>query len=199
MDARCIRSVEVGRAPGQTERRRKTDTGRAGREPNEWCRRGGVAIERFGMELFEECRGDRRVAPEPEQIFQPELKLLIVRQQIGRGDPRDLVAQGPHRIKAERLVPGRVGNDVGVLSPGMREIVVHHIEEQSRDEAAGRNRAARVAGKRRIIEHDRAERPVNEIERLAMIEFRFIQRFAFLGDAISGVEVEAAPRAERHA
>ena len=53
-----------------------------------------------------------------------------------------------------------------------------------------------MAGERRVVKHDRAERPVNEVERFAMIESRFVERFAFLGDAISGVDENAAARAE---
>ena len=33
-----------------------------------------------------------------------------------------------------------------------------------------------MAGKRRVVKHDRAERPVNEIERFAMIESCVVER-----------------------
>ena len=76
VNARRVLAVNIRRGPGQAERGRQSDTGRAGRQPNEWCRRRGMTIERFGVEFFEQRRLGRRIAAEAEQIFQPELELL---------------------------------------------------------------------------------------------------------------------------
>jgi hypothetical protein len=80
----------------------------------------------------------------------------------------------------------------------MREIIIQHVEQQPRDKTTGRNRTAGMAGKRRVVKHHRAKRAVNEIKRLAMIEGRFVERFAILRHAIGRVDEHAAARAERH-
>jgi hypothetical protein len=55
-----------------------------------------------------------------------------------------------------------------------------------------------MPGKRRVVVHDCAERPVKKIERFAIIERRFLERLAFLRHAFGRVNKHAAPRTERH-
>ena len=196
VDARCVLAVEIGRAPGQTARRREADTGRAGREPNEWRRRRRVSVERLGAELCEERRVGRWIAAEAEQIFQAKLKPLLNWEQLRRGDAGDFVAQRPHRIKTERLVPGGIGNHVGVAARWFCEVIIHRVEDKPRHETPGRNRAARMPGERRVVIHQGAERAVKEIKRFADLEGGLVERFALFRQAIGGVDVKAATRTE---
>ena len=75
-----------------------------------------MPVERLGAEVREQRRGPGRIAAEAEQVLEPQLLAFFARQQLGRGDAHDLVAQRPQRVEAERLVPGGVGDDVGVLA-----------------------------------------------------------------------------------
>src|SRR5665647_2055193 len=64
---------------------------------------------------------------------------------------RDLVAQGPHRIQAHRLVAGGVRQDVGVLAVGIGEVVVEAVEQDPGHEASRRDRAARMPRGRHVV------------------------------------------------
>ena len=94
-----------------------------------------MSIERFRVKFLEQRRGRCRIAAKPEEIFESQLEFLVARQQIRRGDSRHFVAQRPHRVKPERFVSGCVRNDVGVLTIRLRQIVIHCVEQQPRDEA----------------------------------------------------------------
>ena len=157
-----------------------------------------MSIERFGLKLLEQRRHGNRVAPKAEQILQPELKFLVVRQQLRRRDPGNLVAQGPHGIKTQRLMPCRVGNHIGLRPIGARHIIIHDVEKQPGDKAAGGNRAARVTGHGRVVVHDGAKRPVNEIEGFAILQRGFIERVAFFRQAIGRINKDTAPRPKGH-
>ena len=198
MYAGRVIAVKVGRGPSQAERRGNADARRAGAQPHERCGRGRMSVECFGAELFDERRACRRIAAEAQQIFEAQLRFFLGRQQLRRGDARHFIAQRPHRIKPERLVPGRVGNDVRVLPARVREIVIHCLEKQSLHETSAGNRTAGMTGERRVVEHRGAQRPVEKIQRFAMIERGRIKRLALFGHAIGCIDVDAAPRPERH-
>jgi hypothetical protein len=91
---------------------------------------------------------------------------LVVRQQLGRAEPRDLVAQRPQRVQPHGLVPGRVRQDVGVVAVGVAQVHVQRAEQQAGGDAPRRDGSARMSRLRHVVVQDRAQRPVDEIELL---------------------------------
>ena len=106
-----------------------------------------------------------------------------------------LVAQRPHGVEAHGLVAGRVADQVGVRPVGVAELVVHGVEERGRDEAAGRDRAAGVARRGHVVEEEGAERAVEEVEGLEVVELGRRQRPAGRHH-LRDVDVGGAPRSE---
>ena len=166
VDAGGLRPVVLARGEGEADRARDADAGGAGRELHERRRRSRVPVEGLGAEAAEERRRGDRVAAEAEQVLEAQAVGRVRRQQGRVADAGELVAQRPHRVEAHRLVARRVGDDVGVRAVGLRELVVHRVEEDPRDEAARGDRAAGVARHRHVVVEERAQRAVEEVDRL---------------------------------
>lgn len=91
---------------------------------------------------------------------------------------------------------GSVGNNVGVAPIRLRQIVIHRVEQESRDNSTGGNRTAWVSRERDVVVHHRAERPVKEIERVAIFDRRPIERLAVFPDMRPDINEHAAARSE---
>jgi hypothetical protein len=96
-----------------------------------------VPVEGFDPETLEEGGAGSGVAPEAEQVFETEPQVCRAGQGAWVGDADHLVPERVHGVEAERLVAGRVGEDVGVSPIGGADAVVHAVEEQALDYAAG--------------------------------------------------------------
>ncbi len=166
VDARGLRPVVLARRQGEADRARDPDPRGAGRELDERCRRRRVPVEGLRAELPEERRRARRVAAEAEQVLEAQALARVLRQEVRVADAGELVAQRPHRVEAHRLVTRRVGDDVGVGAVGLRELVVHRVEEDPGHEAPGGDRAPGVARHRHVVVEERAQRAVEEVDRL---------------------------------
>ena len=171
-----VRAEAVAGAEREAERARDADARGAGRELHERRRRRRVSVERLRRRTAEQRRRGDRVAAEAEQVLEPQPLHGVGRQQAGAGRAGDLVAQRPHRVQAHRLVAGGVRDDVGVVAIGIAEVVVDGVEEERRDEAARRDRAAGMARGRHVVVEQRAERAVEQVERLEVRELVGRQR-----------------------
>ena len=188
--------VDVARGEGEADRGRDADPGGARREPDEGCRRRRVAVEGLRAVRAEERRRRLRVAPEAEEILETQPLPDVGRQQPRVGGAGELVAQRPHRVEAHRLVAGGVGHDVGVAAPGARELVLGRVEQEARHEAARGDRPARVARHRHVVVEERAEGPIEEVDRL---EGRELARAEGGCRArLADLHPLSAPRAEAH-
>ena len=193
--ARGVGAVAVGGAEAQPDRAGDADAGGAGGELDERGGRRRVPVERPGAEPAEQRRRRDRVPPEPEEVLQAEALLQALGQQRRVGHRRHLVAQGPHRVQAHGLVAGRVADQVGVRPVRVAELVVERVEEHGGDEASRRDRAAGVARRGHVVEEEGAERAVEEVERLEVVELGRRQRPAGRHH-LRDVDVGAAPRSE---
>ena len=157
VDARGIGAEVVPRAQGEPQRGGDAHPGGPGGEADEGGGRGRVAVEGLGPERLHERRPDDGVAAETQEILEAEPLLHVLRQQVGSGEPGDLVAERPHRVEPHGLVPGRIGDDVGVLPVGLRQVVVERVEEERGHDASGGDRAARVARGGHVVVEEGAE------------------------------------------
>ncbi len=192
--ARRVLAEVVPGADRQADRRRHAHARCPGREPDERGRRRGVPVEGLRPELLEQRRLVHGVAPEAEQVLEAELHPGVVREQVGRADPHRLVAQRPHGVQAQGLVSRGVRDHVRVLAVGMRDVVVHRVEEDSRDEPAGGDRAARVARGGDVVVHEGAQRPVDQVERFEL--GRLVPAQRGLARDVRHVDVARAPGSE---
>ena len=194
--ARRVGAPVVPRAEGEPDGAGEPDARRAGRQAHEGRRRRRVPVEGPGAEPDDERRFQHRVAAEAEQVLEPEPLRLVRGQEVRRREARDLVAERPERVEPHRLVAGGVGDDVGVLAVGLPEVVVERVVEERGDEPARRDRAAGMARGGDVVEEQRAQRAVDEVERLEVAELLGPERRRRPGEELRRVQVCAAPRAE---
>ena len=145
MDARAVFPVTVTRANGHADGARHADTRSTGGEAHEGRGRRGVTVQSPSVQGHKQwCRSDG-VAAKAEQVLETQAMPVVARQEFWRRQTRDLVAQGPHRVKAHRLVARRVRQDIGVFAVGRGEVVVEAVEQDAGHEAPRRDRTARMS------------------------------------------------------
>ncbi len=198
--ARRIGAVVVAGPEGEADRARDADAGGAGREADEGRGRRRVAVERLGAEACEERRRRDRVAAEAEEVLEAQALPRLGGQQVGRADAGELVAQGPHRVEAHRLVARRVRDDVGVVAIGVSEVVVEAVEEDAGDEAPRGDGAAGVPRHRHVVVEHGAERPVEQVESLEVGQLVGGELARAFGQLLTdvGVETSTGAECERH-
>ncbi|OPZ43450.1 MAG: hypothetical protein BWY94_01873 [Actinobacteria bacterium ADurb.BinA094] len=176
MHARGVGSVAVDGADGQADRAGEADPGGPCGELDEGGRRRRVSVQRLGAEPPEQrCRRDR-VAPEPEQVLEAQASRRVGGQQLRSGAGGDFVPQRPHRVQAHGLVAGGVAHEVGVGSFRVAQVVIQRVEDDARHRPPRRDRAARMPRRRHVVEEDRAECAVEQVERLEVGELRRVRR-----------------------
>ncbi len=180
MDARRSAAVIIHGAEGQPQRGRHADPGRAGGQAQERGGRRRVAVE--GLDpVFQEERGARQgIAPETEQVLQPELVLFVRGQKFGAADAHHLVAQGPQGVKAEGFVARGIRDDVGIRAVGVGDVIVQAVENDPGYKASGGYRSAGMPGRRNVIEQHGAQGPVHQVKLFKMWYGLIRRLFRFL-------------------
>ena len=189
---RGVAAIAVRQREREPERRGDADTRRAGRHFQERCRRRRVPVERLRLELHEQRRPAGRALAEAEQVLEPQLPAQVGGQQVRCGDARDLVAQRPERVQPERLVAGRVRDQVGVLAIRVRKVVAQGVEQQPLHEAARGDRAARVAGHRHVVVEQGAQRAVGQVEGFEILEDPRVDAVRLACEQVLRIDVHAA-------
>ena len=195
MDARRSAAVIIHGAEGETQRGRDADPGRAGGQAQERGGRRRVAVE--GLDpVFQEERGVRQgIAPETEQVLQPELVLFVLGQKFGAADAHHLVAQGPHGVEAEGFVARGIRYDVGILAVGVGDVIVQAVENDPGYKASGGYRSAGMPGRRNVVVQHGAQGPVHQVKLFKMPDARAVgRRLARNVD----VNAPAGPKLESH-
>ena len=108
----------------------------------------------------------------------------------------ELVAQRPHGVQAHGLVAGGVADDVGILAVRRAGVVVHGVEQQAGHEVPGRDGPAGVARGRHVVEEHRAQRAVEQVERLETLQILRRQGALTGLQHVRDVDVDAATGAE---
>ncbi len=88
---------------------------------------------------------------------------------------------------------GGVGDHVGLRPVGVRQVVVHGVEQDARHHPPGGDRAPRVARHGHVVEHQGAQRPVDEIQGLELPQL--LGREGGLGLIRGEAKVDVAPAA----
>ena len=161
-----VRPVIINGPECQPQRGGHPYSGCPGGQPDERGRRRRVPVERLRPELLEERRPGHRIAPEAQEVLEAELITLVVRQQLRRGGPDNLVSQRPQCVYAERLVPRCVGDHVRIKAVRIGKVIIHCVEQQGRHEPPGGDRAPGVPGHGNVVVEDCARAPINQVERL---------------------------------
>ena len=156
-----------------------------------------MSIQRLRTVVEKEGSLRHRVAAESQEVLQAQLELGVGGEKLRSTQARDLVPQRPHGIEPESLVPGGVGNEIGVFAVRVRKVEEDAAEGQRGDEATGRNRSAGMSGLRHVVVHRRTEGSVDEIELLQRGQFRRGWKESFVLEVIRDVLVHRAPGAER--